>query len=117
MHRGDVAGWLKDPAFDLTLIAGVTALACAMGGAAAAVPSLFLPLLMFHTWCFGFDHVVATFTKLAGRREDRRQNRFLIYVLPPLVFVALFLVGSSGGVVALNTGYFLFQWFHTTRQS
>ena len=59
MQRGDVAGWLKDPAFDLTLIAGVTALACAMGYTAAAVPALFLPLLAFHTWCFGFDHVIA----------------------------------------------------------
>ena len=117
MNRGSTGGWLKDPPFDLTLIIGTTVLACAMGGAAAVVPSLFLPLLLFHTWCFGFDHVIATFTKLAGVPDDRRRNRFLIYALPPLLFVATLLIGQSTGIGVLNTGYFLFQWFHTTRQS
>jgi hypothetical protein len=115
--RGATIGWLKDPRFDLTLIVGITALACAMGGAAAVVPSLFLPLLALHTWCFGFDHVIATFTKLAGAPADRRRNRFLIYGLPPLVLSATLAIGQSWGVGVLNTGYFLFQWFHTTRQS
>jgi hypothetical protein len=110
-------GWLKDAPFDLTLIVGITALACAMGGAVALVPALFLPLLVFHTWCFGFDHVIATFTKLAGLPEDRRRNRWLIWVLPPLVFVATLGVGQSAGIGVLNTVYFVFQWFHTTRQS
>jgi len=112
-----VIGWLKDPPFDLTLIFGITLVACAMGGAASLAPSLFLPLLLFHTWCFGFDHVLATFTKLAGAPADRRRNRFLIYGLPPLIFGATLLLGQSAGVGALNSGYFLFQWFHTTRQS
>lgn len=110
-------GWLKDPPFDLTLIVGVTALACAMGGAVAAWPALFLPLLTFHTWCFGFDHVIATYTKLAGLPEDRRRNRLLIVALPPVVFAATLAVGQSAGISVLNTTYFLFQWFHTTRQS
>ncbi len=112
-----IGGWLKDPLFDLTLIAGVTLLACGIGGAAALAPSLFVPLLLFHTWCFGFDHVVATFTKLAGAPEDRRRNRWLIYALPPAVFAATFGIGQSLGIGVLNTAYFLFQWFHTTRQS
>jgi hypothetical protein len=109
--------WLKDPAFDLTLIFGVTLLACAMGGAVAVQPALFLPLLVFHSWCFSFDHVVATFTKLAGTPDDRRRNRFLIWGLPPLMLAATFAVGQSTGIGVLNTGYFWFQWFHTTRQS
>jgi hypothetical protein len=112
-----VSGWLKDRPFDLTLIAGITALACGMGGAVAFVPSLFIPLLAFHTWCFGFDHVISTFTKLAGIPEDRRRNRFLIYALPPIVLAGTLAIGQSAGVGVLNTGYFLFQWFHTTRQS
>jgi hypothetical protein len=115
--RAADSGWLKDPAFDLTLILGVTLVACAMGGAVAAVPALFLPLLIFHTWCFGFDHVLATFTKLAGLPEDRRKNRFLIFALPPLIFGLTLLIGHHGGVGAIATGYFFFQWFHTTRQS
>ncbi len=110
-------GWLKDPRFDLTLIVGITLLACMMGGAVALAPSLFLPLLAFHTWCFGFDHVIATWTKLAGVPEDRRRNRLLIYVLPPVVFSATLLIGQSAGIGVLNTGYFFFQWVHTTRQS
>jgi hypothetical protein len=115
--RTTPTGWLKDPPFDLTLILGITALACAMGGAAAVVPALFLPLLAFHTWCFGFDHVISTFTKLAGLPEDRRRNRFLIYALPPLVFGVTLLVGQSAGVGVISSAYFVFQWFHTTRQS
>src|SRR3954462_160579 len=88
-----------------------------MGGAAAWVPSLFLPLLTFHTWCFGFDHVIATYTKLAGLPEDRRRNRVLLCLLPPLLFAATLATGQSAGIGALNTIYFVFQWFHTTRQS
>jgi hypothetical protein len=115
--RAPTTGWLKDAPFDLTLIVGITALACAMGGAVAISPSLFLPLLGLHTWCFGFDHVVSTFTKLAGVPADRRRHRFLIFGLPPLVFGATLAIGQSTSIGVLNTGYFVFQWFHTTRQS
>jgi hypothetical protein len=111
------SGWLKDPPFDLTLIVGITLVACAMGGAAAVNASLFVPLLAVHTWCFGFDHVIATFTKLAGAPADRRRNRLLIYALPPLVLAATFGLGQASGIGVLNTAYFWFQWFHTTRQS
>lgn len=117
MARAAEIGWLESPPVDLTLILGVTVLACAMGGAVAAVPALFFPLLVFHTWCFSFDHAVATFTRLAGLPEDRRKNRFLIFALPPLLFAATMLVGQRGGVGAIATGYFFFQWFHTVRQS
>jgi hypothetical protein len=103
--------------FDLTLILGVTALACAMGGAAAAVPALFPALLAFHSWFFSFDHVVATFTRLAIVPEDRRRNRFLIWVLPPIVFTLTLLIGQTAGIGAIATVYFFFQWFHSVRQS
>src|SRR5438128_1802740 len=88
-----------------------------MGAAVAVEPALFLPLLIFHSWCFSFDHVVATFTKLAGAPADRRRNRFLIWGLPPLTLAATFAAGQSAGIGVLNTGYFWFQWFHTIRQS
>lgn len=117
MHARKAAGWLAAAPFDLTLIVGVTSLACAMGVTAAVVPSLFLPLLALHTWCFAFVHVIATFTKLAGLPEDRHRNRWLIYALPPVLFAATFAAGQTFGIGALNTAYFLFQWFHTTRQS
>jgi hypothetical protein len=107
------AGWLKDPPFDLTLIFGVTAIACTMGLSAARDPALFLPLLTLHTWCFGYDHVISTYTRLVGRRE----HRFLAYGLPPLVLGGVVALGAAVGIAGLNTGYFFFQWFHTTRQS
>lgn len=109
-------GWLKDPRFDLALIGGTVAVGCAFGGAVALVPALFLPLVTFETWCFSFDHVVATFTRLCALPSDRRQYRFLIWGLPPLAFAAVLAIAQAG-LGLLNTGYFLFQWFHTTRQS
>jgi hypothetical protein len=111
------AGWLKDPRFDLTLIFGVSAVACAMGGAAALAPSLFIPLLAVHTWCFSFHHVVVTFSRLAGLPEERRRHRFLLGALPPLALGLVLAVGLLGGIGILNTGYFVFQWFHSVRQS
>lgn len=117
MARPLIAGWLRDPAFDLTLIFGITALACLMGGIVWIWPAMFVPLLALHTWCFGFDHVIATFTKLVGLPEDRRRNWFLIWVLPPLAFGFVLTMGVLGGVGVLATGYFFYQWFHTTRQS
>jgi hypothetical protein len=111
------AGWLKDRPFDLTLIFGVTALACAMGGSVAVEPALFVPMLSVHAWFFSFDHVASTYTRLAGRREDRQRHRFLLFGLPLLLFTAIFLAGQRHGIEPLASAYFLFQWFHTTRQS
>lgn len=104
-------------AFDRTLIYGVTALACAMGLSVATMPALFLPLLTVHIWAFGYDHVISTFTRLAGTPEDRARHRFLIWVLPPIVLLVVTGASWTIGVVGLNTAYFFFQWFHTTRQS
>lgn len=111
------SGWLKDRPFDATLIFGVTVLAFGFGGAAWFSPVLFLPLLAVHTWLFSFDHVIATFTRLAGTPEDRRSHRFLIWGLPPLALLATFAAGQLGGVALIATTYFFFQWFHTVRQS
>ena len=111
------SGWLHDRPVDLTLIFGVTLVACAMGGAAALSPKLFLPLLLVHSWLFSYDHVIATFTKLAGLPADRRRNRALIFYLPPLTVLAVLSLGQAFGVVALNSIYFFWQVFHMARQS
>jgi hypothetical protein len=110
-------GWLKDRPFDATLILGVTALAFGFGGAAWLSPVLFLPLLAVHTWCFSFDHVIATFTRLAGTPEDRKAYRFLIWGLPLLMLAGTFVAGQLGGVALIATAYYFLQWFHTVRQS
>ncbi len=114
---GASAGWLRDAPFDLTLIVGITLLAFAMAGTAAVAPRLFLPLLTLHVWLFSFDHVFATYTKLAGLPDDRRRNRFLIFYLPPLVLAGTVATGVGLGFWALNTVYFFWQVHHTARQS
>lgn len=113
---GVVAGWLKDRPFDLTFLVGITALACAMGLAARGSQARFLALLAVHSWLFGFDHVIATFTRLAWLPEDRRRHRPLLYALP-LFFAGTLAVGTGLGIIVLNSTYFLWQWFHMTRQS
>lgn len=95
---------------DQALIYGVTGLAVAMGITAAIEPALFLPLLTVHAWCFGYSHVVSTYTRL-------QQRRFLAYGLPWIVLASVFALSTHVGAGGLNTIYFVFQWFHTTRQS
>lgn len=109
--------WLKDPLFDLGFIFGIALLATAMSGATVIRPALLLPMVVAHAWLFGYDHLVSTYTRLAGRPEDRARFRALIIYLPPLVFLGLYTVGRVGGVRGLYTLYFFGQFFHTVRQS
>ncbi len=111
------AAWLEAPAVDLTLIVGVLGVAGGFAAVVARAPQLFLPVLGVHTWLFAFAHVVATFTRLGAVPADRRRHRWLLFGLPPLLFVLTLLVGGLGGVGALCTTYFVLQWFHTVRQS
>jgi hypothetical protein len=112
-----LSGWLKDPQFDLSFIFGIALLATAMAGATVIQPALFLPMLLAHSWLFGYDHLVATYTKLGGRPEDRARYKPLIWYLPPLVLVSMYAFGRAFGVVGLYALYFGWQFFHTVRQS
>ena len=104
----------------------ILGLATAMAGATVIEPTLFLPMLVAHTWLFGYDHLVATYTKLAGRPGGRAGQRRLPFFLPPPPlllprrgglaggqaqlqglleqYVALPLVGAAGGRVDLLWG-------------
>ncbi|MFO0577363.1 MAG: hypothetical protein U1A78_25435 [Polyangia bacterium] len=117
LRGGARAAWLHDPAFDLSFIFGILLLAGAMSGATVLRPTLLLPMLVAHAWLFGYDHLVATYTKLAGRPEDRARNRRLIFQLPPLILVGLYALGRTAGVTGLYALYFGWQLFHTVRQS
>jgi len=88
-----------------------------MSGATIVQPLMMLPMLAVHTWLFGYDHLLATYTKLAGRPQDRQQNHHLILYLPPLVMVLLYVLGKTSGMVGLYVLYFFGQFFHTVRQS
>ncbi|MFO0576407.1 MAG: hypothetical protein U1A78_20575 [Polyangia bacterium] len=114
---GAVPAWLKDPAFDLAFILGIALLACAMAGATVLSSALFWPMLTVHTWLFGYEHLVATYTRLVGHPADRARFRRLTLYVPPLVLLALFAVGKTYGLSGLYALYFLAQLHHTVRQS
>lgn len=112
-----VAGWLDRPSFDTVLIVGTVVLAVAAGTAAWIVPVLFAPLLLADLWGLGYQHVIATFTRLCCVPADRRAHRFLLYGLPPLVVAGVVLMIAGFGLWTLPTLYLYWQWFHYTRQS
>ena len=114
---GGMSGWLKDPLFDLFFICGIALLAGAMAGVTMLWPDLFWPTLIVHTWLFGYEHLVATYTRLLGRPDDRARHRRLILYVPLLVLLVLYAVGRNYGLVGLYSLYFLGQWHHTVRQS
>jgi hypothetical protein len=112
-----VSAWLKDPVFDVIFIIGIALLASLMAGVTVFWPALFLPMLTAHTWLFGYEHLVATYTRLFGRPDDRARHRRLILFAPPLVLLALYVVSRAHGVTGLYVVYFVGQLHHTVRQS
>ena len=112
-----ITAWLHAPAFDLLFIVGIAALACVMSGLTVLRPDLFLTMLTVHTLLFGYEHLVATYTRLFARREDRSRFRRVTLYVPPLVLLLLFAIGQAYGLVGLYAVYFVGQWHHTVRQS
>ena len=110
-------GWLHSAAFDLPFIFGIALLAAAMSGLTVLDSSLFMPMLAVHTWLFGYEHLVATYTRLWGRPEDRSRYRRLSWLVPPFVLLALYAVGRAGGLTGVYVLYFFGQFHHTVRQS
>ena len=111
------SGWLRGPSFDLTFVLGVLSLALAAGGIALLGPSFFMAVLLADFWLLAYPHVASTFTRIALDRGSIRDNRFLLFGLPPMVLAATGAAAWVGGAVALNTIYFYWQSYHYTRQS
>lgn len=111
------AGWLKSPSYDLTLIFGVLTLAVVTGAIVYLNPALFWPVLIVDLWLLGYHHVIATFTKLAGTPEDRQENKFFIFYLPPIVLLCVVTLSQVLGIWSIVTIYFFWQWYHYTRQA
>lgn len=110
-------GWLDGKWYDSIFILGVMVLAIASGLIVLWNPNLFYPVLLVDLWLLGYHHVIATFTKLAGTAEDRKENSFLIYWLPLLVLGGVVGLYHTLGVWSIVTVYFFWQWFHYTRQA
>lgn len=111
------ADWLRSPAFDAALLAGVAALALGLGGAAALFPSLFFYVLTFDIWVLAYPHVTSTYTRIAFDRESAKRHWFLLTGLPVLVFAGLSGIAAVGGAGGLFTAYYVGQTYHYTRQS
>ena len=110
-------GWIRNPTFDLVLIAGVTGLALVAGLVGMAHPSLFVWVLFLDVWLLGYHHVVSTFTRLTFDWTSFRQHRFLVIQLPLIVIVGTIAGVAALGVWVLPTTYIYWQWFHYARQS
>ncbi len=111
------AAWLSGVRFDLIFIFGVMGVALLSGFIVWRDPQLFGPVMFLDLWLLGYHHVIATFPKLAGTAQDRKENRFLIYYLPFIVAGSVALLAFTVGVWSIVTIYFFWQWYHYGRQS
>ena len=111
------AGWLRNPLFDLSFIAGIALIALASVAAVIAQPNLFLPILLLDLWFLGYHHVISTYTRLCFDRKSTRENRFFLIGLPPIVIAVVFSLAYGVGLWSIATIYFYWQWLHYTRQS
>lgn len=102
---------------DLNFIVTTAALALLAGFLLAANPWIWQPLLVPFLWLLGYPHVVATFTRFTYDRPGLTQYRFLLFVLPPLLFTLCVGITLAIGAWALVALYLYWQWFHFTRQS
>lgn len=110
--------WLESDAYDGMLIFGVLFLALFSGAIVYFNPALFPIVFALDIWFLGYHHVISTFTKLVGTKDDRQENAFLIYVLPFLVLMGVGgLYAIGGGIWPVVTVYLYWQWYHYTRQS
>lgn len=109
--------WLDSLRFDTFFIIGVFVLAVASGIIVSIKPDLFIPVMMADVWLLGYHHVISTFTKLAGTKEDRKENWFLLYPLPLFVLIGVAALATVIGLWSIVTIYLFWQWFHYTRQS
>lgn len=110
-------GWLDGVWYDSIFIFGVFSIAITSGVILLLEPSLFYPVLTIDIILLGYHHVIATFTKLGVTKEDRKENYFLIYILPFLVLAGVGVLTYFFGIWIIVTIYFFWQWYHYTRQS
>ena len=75
---------LRGVEFDIGLVVISAAWALLAGAAAVNDPRLFLPILVLDVWLLGYQHVVATYTRLVFDSESFAKYRFLAVGLPVL---------------------------------
>ncbi len=110
------AGWIDGIKYDGIFIFGIAGIAILSGLIIFLKPSMFLPVLVIDLLLLSYHHVIATFTKLAGTADDRKENRFLIYLLPFISLATVIALYGVFGVFIIATIYFFWQWYHYIRQ-
>jgi len=110
-------GLLRNTRFDTVFIFGVAAVALLSGGLVILKPNLFGLILFLDIWILGYQHVVATFTRLSFDMESFKEHKHLVTWLPIVVAVATVATCMILGPWVLATTYLYWQWFHYTRQS
>jgi hypothetical protein len=110
-------GLVRSVRFDVCLVLGAAGLALLSGVLVAGRPALFGTVLLLDLWLLSYHHVIATFTRLGFDAASRREHRFLILVLPPIIAAATITAVITLGTWIVPTVYFHFQWWHYTRQS
>jgi hypothetical protein len=120
IHAGKVSdtprACIKNEAFDLGLL--ILPLAAGLGAAAAALanPGLFTTLLLTDLWLLGYQHVFASYTRLAFTADALRRNRVFAVDLLVLVTAAMLALALMTGFSVVATAFFYLQWFHYVRQ-
>jgi hypothetical protein len=110
-------GLLRSPGFDVMLVVVSAAWALLAGASVAANPALFLPILFLDIWLLGYQHVVATFTRLVFDTDSLARHKFLVTAVPVFVAAATLAAMWAVGSWIVATVYLYWQWFHYTRQS
>ena len=108
---------LRSEEFDLSLVALSAFFALASGAAVTRDPRLFVPILVLDVWLLGYQHVVATYTRLMFDVESFSRHKFLSLGLPVIVAAATFGAAYWIGSWVVASTYLYWQWFHYTRQS
>jgi len=108
---------LYGTSFDSGFIIGIPAIAIVCVVVALLWPSTLWPIIGFDLWILGYQHVIATYTRTAFDRTSWKRYWPLMVLLPIAIAYVVLLIGTYGGLVALNTIYFYWLWFHYVRQS
>ena len=109
------SAWLRSERFDTRYIVGITLVAVAVGALAQQFPRMLPGLYFADIGLLGWQHVVASFTRLA-HPPSVPERRFLTLGLPPIVLAAVALGLSFFGASMIGAIYFYWQTFHYARQ-
>lgn len=109
--------YLRGPVFDYFFILFVPLLGISTAYYTAANPFDFKFILTVNLWLFGYHHVIATFTRIAGSVSDAKEYRFLVFYLPLMVLGIVAILAVLGTVWLIVSLYLYWQWWHYLRQS